>query len=61
MTFLLLQLIGLVMPLRVRPEREAIGLDVTEHGEEAYVTGEGAILVSTEARHEDEVPVAGPA
>ena len=27
---------------------EAIGMDVTQHGEEAYVTGEGAILVLPE-------------
>lgn len=26
----------------------SIGMDVTQHGEEAYVTGEGAILISTE-------------
>ena len=36
-------------------------MDVTQHGEEAYVTGEGAILVSTESRGDDPVPVADPA
>ena len=30
--------------LRVTEREEAIGLDVTQHGEEAYVSGEGAIL-----------------
>jgi hypothetical protein len=30
------------------------------HGEEAYATGEGAILVAPEAGVEDEVPVANP-
>jgi Amt family ammonium transporter len=44
-TFLLLKLIGLVMPLRATEYEEAIGMDVVQHGEEAYVTGEGAILV----------------
>jgi Amt family ammonium transporter len=46
MTFVLLKLIGLVMPLRATEGEEAIGMDVIQHGEEAYVTGEGAILVA---------------
>lgn len=44
-TFVLLKLIGTVMPLRVSEYEEAIGLDIVEHGEEAYSTGEGAILM----------------
>ena len=48
MTFLLLRLIGAVTPLRVSERDEAIGMDVTQHGEEAYVTGEGAILITPE-------------
>ncbi len=44
-TFVLLKLIALVMPLRVGEHEEALGLDVVAHGEEAYVSGEGAILV----------------
>jgi len=44
-TFALLKLIGLVMPLRVGEHEEALGMDVVAHGEEAYVSGEGAILV----------------
>ncbi len=44
-TYVLLRLVGLVMPLRVSRKDEAIGLDITEHGEEAYATGEGAILL----------------
>lgn len=44
-TFLILRLIALVMPLRVSDREEAIGMDVVEHGEEAYAAGEGAILV----------------
>ena len=44
-TFVLLRVIGLVMPLRVSEREEALGLDVAQHGEEAYATGEGAILV----------------
>jgi ammonium transporter, Amt family len=45
MTFVLLKLIGLVTPLRVTEHEEAVGLDVMCHGEEAYASGEGAILV----------------
>jgi hypothetical protein len=33
-------------------------MDVIYHGEEAYPTGEGAILVSTESGVETPVPVA---
>jgi ammonium transporter, Amt family len=35
-----------VMPLRTSGRIESVGLDVTEHGEEAYTKGDGAILVS---------------
>jgi Amt family ammonium transporter len=44
-TFVLLKLMGLVVGLRATESDEAVGLDVMQHGEEAYVTGEGAILV----------------
>jgi ammonium transporter, Amt family len=44
-TFALLKLIGLFSPLRVSEREEAIGMDIVSHGEEAYATGEGAILV----------------
>jgi Amt family ammonium transporter len=44
-SFILLKAIGLVMPLRPPERQEAVGLDVEEHGEEAYSSGEGAILV----------------
>ena len=45
MTYVLLRIIGAVMPLRASEHDEAIGMDVAYHGEEAYVTGEGAILI----------------
>ena len=60
-TFLLLKVLGALMPLRASEYEEARGLDVTEHGEEAYPTGEGAILVTPEAGIEEPVPVADPA
>ena len=60
MTFVLLKLIGLVMPLRATEGEEAIGMDVIQHGEEAYVTGEGAILVAPADDGEVGAPVANP-
>jgi Amt family ammonium transporter len=45
-TFAILKLVGAVMPLRISRRVEGVGLDVTEHGEEAYTGGDGAILVS---------------
>jgi ammonium transporter, Amt family len=59
-TFVLLKLIGLAMPLRASERQEAIGMDVIQHGEEAYVTGEGAILITPESGIEVELPVADP-
>src|SRR5262245_52363008 len=44
-TFGLLKLIGAFSPLRAAAREEGLGLDVTQHGEEAYTRGEGAILV----------------
>jgi Amt family ammonium transporter len=46
MTFLILRAIALVMPLRATEHEEAVGMDFVQHGEEAYATGEGAILVA---------------
>jgi len=58
-TFVLLKVIGAVMPLRGEDRDEALGMDVIHHGEEAYATGEGAILVLPESDGEVEkkVPV----
>jgi ammonium transporter, Amt family len=57
-TYVLLRVIGALMPLRASQKDESLGLDVVYHGEEAYPTGEGAILVSTEAGVDEPVPVA---
>jgi Amt family ammonium transporter len=60
-TFALLKLVGAVMPLRATAHDEAVGMDVIQHGEEAYVTGEGAILVMPDGDDRPiEVPVADP-
>ena len=37
------------MPLRASDKEERVGLDLSAHGEEAYVTGEGAILILPES------------
>ena len=58
MTYVLLRIIGAVMPLRATEHDEAIGMDFAYHGEEAYATGEGAILVAPDA--DGEVLVADP-
>ena len=44
-SFLLLKLIGLAMPLKVATKDEGLGLDVSQHGEEAYADDDGAILI----------------
>jgi ammonium transporter, Amt family len=59
-TFALLRLLALFTPLRATEREEGLGMDVVQHGEEAYATGEGAILVSTEAAVETPVAVAQP-
>jgi Amt family ammonium transporter len=60
MTYLLLRVIGALTPLRSTEREEALGMDVTYHGEEAYASGEGAILVTPEAGIDEWVPVADP-
>jgi Amt family ammonium transporter len=45
MTLVILKALGAVMPLRSETRAEGIGMDVSEHGEEAYTSGEGSILV----------------
>jgi Amt family ammonium transporter len=49
-TYVILKLIVLLAKLRATSREEGIGLDVTQHGEEAYSRGEGAILVQPERR-----------
>ena len=45
MTFVLLKVLGTVLDLRSDARTEGLGMDVTQHGEEAYGSGEGSILV----------------
>jgi ammonium transporter, Amt family len=45
LSFALLKLVALVYPLRADEQEETIGLDVTQHGEEAYVhTGGSSVM-----------------
>ncbi|HEV2720584.1 MAG TPA: ammonium transporter [Thermoanaerobaculia bacterium] len=44
-TFVLVKVLGFVTALRASPNEEGLGLDFTQHGEEAYARGEGAILL----------------
>jgi ammonium transporter, Amt family len=48
MTFAILKGLAFVTALRAVPRIEGIGMDVSQHGEEAYASGEGSILVPPE-------------
>jgi Amt family ammonium transporter len=50
-SFILLKVIGLVMPLRATSSDEAEGLDVAAHGEEAYMHVGGSAPVMREKAH----------
>jgi Amt family ammonium transporter len=53
-TFVLLKVIGALTPLRGREHEEAIGMDIIHHGEEAYATGEGMLLIGAEPIAEEQ-------
>ena len=59
-TFVLLTAIKAIAGVRASEDDEAIGMDVVLHGEEAYVTGEGAILVPSEGAGEGRRLVGDP-
>ena len=64
LTFVILKAVAAVTPLRISGRVEGVGTDVTEHGEEAYTEGDGAILVkpkelSAARAAADVVPVEG--
>jgi Amt family ammonium transporter len=58
-TFVLLKLIDLVAPLKAQRREEGLGLDVSQHGEEAYADDEGAILILQ--RTDEGTPAGAPA
>ncbi len=41
-TFIILKIVGLVLPLRAGDNEQDQGLDITQHGEEAYLHAEGS-------------------
>src|SRR4051812_32868541 len=61
MTYALLRAMGALMTLRVTDIEEAVGMDIVEHGEEAYATGEGAILVPPDSSPDARRLVSDPA
>ena len=63
-SLVLLKLIGVFGGLRVSRRQEATGLDVPLHGEEAYSSGEGAILIlprDEQSARTRRAPATGPA
>jgi Amt family ammonium transporter len=46
MSFILLKAIGLAMPLRADSTDEGLGLDLSNHGEEAYVHADGSTAMA---------------
>jgi len=61
MTFVLLKLIAVLMPLKADATDEGLGMDFSQHGEEAYTDGEGAILILPEREPAGRAPVVSPA
>jgi Amt family ammonium transporter len=59
-TFAIIKLVRLLAPVRATARDEGLGLDVTQHGEEAYSRGEGAILVLPDAGSSRGLPVVAP-
>lgn len=56
-TFVILRVVGRVLPLRASAHEQAIGMDFVEHGEEAYTSGDGAILVAAhDGEEKDRLP-----
>jgi Amt family ammonium transporter len=59
-TYVLLRLVNVMIPIKVAVREEGLGLDVSQHGEEAYSSGEGAILVLPGANRGATLPVGAP-
>jgi len=59
MSFILLKLISLVMPLRATAAEETEGLDISQHGEEAYLTSGGGASMA-ESGSSAAVPALSP-
>ncbi len=60
-SFVLLKLIGLVMPLRATASEEAEGMDIAAHGEEAYIHDGGISPVELDRGSRSGAPSMAPA
>jgi Amt family ammonium transporter len=60
MTLVILKGISLVVPLRGTAREESVGMDILNHGEEAYARGEGALLFLDEEINGSGAPEAPP-
>jgi Amt family ammonium transporter len=59
-SFVLFKLVALFTPLRVTGREEGLGLDVSQHGEEAYARDEGALLILPESPMAQAAPAMQP-
>jgi Amt family ammonium transporter len=59
-SFAILKLVALATPLRAGSREEGLGLDVSQHGEEAYARDEGAVLLLPDEAA-GRAPLAAPA
>lgn len=48
LTYIILKVLSLVMEVRSTTQQEGVGLDIIYHGEEAYTSGDGTILILDE-------------
>lgn len=55
-TFAILKGMSFVMVIRSAPKEEGLGLDIVNHGEEAYTDGEGAVLLLDDEMQPSPVP-----
>ncbi len=60
MTFVVLKAIGWVTPLRSTDEEQGMGMDLAHHGEEAYASGAGALLLLDEELNGTSSPAGEP-
>jgi len=56
----LLKLVALFGPLKATRGEEGLGLDISQHGEEAYTSGDGALLLLPDESKQVESPVLLP-
>jgi Amt family ammonium transporter len=57
MTFVILKGLSFVMEIRTQTREEGLGLDIAHHGEEAYMDGEGAVLLLDDEMAPSRAPV----